>query len=66
MVCKVFFKEKLMEKYDIPAQRYCPVIATAFETPLKYDRWENGGGTRREFRNESVIIYSDALPTNPV
>lgn len=31
-----------MEKYDIPAQRYCPIIATAFGTSLKYDKWEKG------------------------
>jgi len=45
-----------MGKYGIPAQRYRPVIATAFENSLKYDRWENGRETRHEFRNGSIII----------
>lgn len=58
-------EEKLMEKYGIPAQRYCSVIATAFGISLKYDKWEKSRESRREFRNESIIFYSDALPTNP-
>jgi len=45
-----------MGKYGIPAQRYRPVIATAFGSSLKYDRWENGREIRHEFRDESIII----------
>lgn len=32
------------------------IIATAFASSLKYDRWENGRETRHEFRNGSIII----------
>lgn len=47
------------------AQRYRPVIARAFESSLKYDRWENGRETRHGISRWIHHNYKGAFPANP-